>query len=83
MLTALAGAAAAHRKRATQLLAGTRSGTRDVRRRASRDVAERAHKQCHPLPNIPGDDDYRREMVPVYVRRTLAAARGDGPVHHV
>lgn len=47
-------------------------------------AAERAHKQCHPMPNIPGDADYRREMVPVYVRRTLrAAARGDGPVHHV
>jgi len=47
-------------------------------------VAARAHKQCHPMPNIPGDHEYRREMVPVYVRRTLlaAAARG-GPVHHV
>lgn len=47
-------------------------------------VAELARKQCRPLPNIPGDADYRREMVPVYVKRTLfAAARGDGPVHHV
>ena len=36
------------------------------------------------MPNIPGDEDWRREMVPVYVRRTiLAAARGEGPVHHV
>lgn len=51
---------------------------------AARACAELAHKQVHPLPNIPGDPDYRREMVPVYVRRTLAAAaRGDGPVHHV
>ena len=41
-------------------------------------VAERAHQQCHPLPNIPGDPDYRREMVPVYVRRTLLAAVGLG-----
>jgi uncharacterized damage-inducible protein DinB len=32
----------------------------------------------------PSDADYRREMVPVYVRRTLqAAARREGPVHHV
>jgi hypothetical protein len=36
------------------------------------------------MDNVPGDAEYRREMVPVYVRRTLrAAARGAGPVHHV
>jgi hypothetical protein len=47
-------------------------------------VAAAAHKQCHPLANIPGDDLYRREMVPVYVRRTLlAAADGTGPVQHL
>jgi len=47
-------------------------------------VGEQAHKQCHPLPNIPGDAAYRRAMVPVYVRRTLvAAAHGTGPVHAV
>jgi len=51
---------------------------------AVRAAAELARKQCHPLPNIPGDHDYRREMVPVFVRRTLlAAAQGAGPVHHV
>ena len=51
---------------------------------AVRAVADAAYKQCHPMPNIPGDEDWRREMVPVYVRRTLpAAARRDGPVHHV
>ena len=51
---------------------------------AAKRAAELARKQCHPLPNIPGDADYRREMIPVYVRRTLeAAARGSGPVHHV
>jgi 4-hydroxybenzoyl-CoA reductase subunit beta len=45
-------------------------------------VSELAHKQCHPLPNVPGDHEWRREMVPVYVRRTLAAAlRSGGPVH--
>ena len=53
-------------------------------RDAVRAVADAAYKQCHPMPNIPGDEDWRREMVPVYVRRTLtAAARRDGPVHHV
>lgn len=35
-------------------------------------VAERAHQQCHPLTNIIVDADWRRAMVPVYVRRTLA-----------
>ncbi|TAJ23344.1 MAG: 4-hydroxybenzoyl-CoA reductase [Planctomycetota bacterium] len=47
-------------------------------------VADLAYKQCHPLANIPGDADWRKEMVPVYVRRTLfAAVTGSGPVHHV
>ena len=47
-------------------------------------VADAAYKQCRPMDNVPGDKDYRREMVPVYVRRTLlAAVNGDGPVHHV
>ncbi|MCY2960990.1 MAG: FAD binding domain-containing protein [Planctomycetota bacterium] len=47
-------------------------------------AADSAYAQCHPMPNIPGDEDWRREMVPVYVRRTiLAASRGEGPVHHV
>ena len=31
-----------------------------------------------------GDHEYRREMVPVYVKRTLRAAlAGAGPVHHI
>lgn len=48
------------------------------------EVARLAFKQCHPMPNIPGDHDYRREMVPVYVRRTIAAAvQATGPVHHI
>ncbi len=51
---------------------------------AARAAADAAYKQCHPMPNIPGDEAWRREMIPVYVRRTiLAAARGEGPVHHV
>lgn len=51
---------------------------------AVRSVAERAYAQCRPLPNVPGDHEWRHEMVRVYVRRTLeAAARGEGPVHHV
>jgi 4-hydroxybenzoyl-CoA reductase subunit beta len=47
-------------------------------------VAAAAFVQCHPLANIPGDADYRREMVPVFVGRTLrAAADGSGPVHPI
>ena len=34
--------------------------------------AARAHKQCHPLENIIVDTEWRRAMVPVYVKRALA-----------
>ena len=34
-------------------------------------VAQQAFKQCHPLENLIVDPDWRRAMVPVYVRRTL------------
>jgi len=70
-------------KRSAELLRGTAAAAAD---REARLVAlgEAAYKQVHPLPNIPGDHEWRREMVPVYVRRTVAAALdGSGPVHHV
>jgi len=35
------------------------------------ELAERAHAQCHPLENIVVDPEWRRAMVPVYVRRAL------------
>jgi 4-hydroxybenzoyl-CoA reductase subunit beta len=70
-------------KRARELLLGARADSAVFDAAAER-VAEQARKQCHPMANIPGDADYRREMIPVYVRRTLsAAARGTGPVHAV
>lgn len=34
-------------------------------------VAAQAFKQCHPLENIIVDPDWRRAMVPIYVRRAL------------
>ncbi len=34
-------------------------------------LAERAHAQCRPLDNLIVDAEWRRAMVPVYVRRTL------------
>lgn len=71
------------RIRKVEALAGQQPGT-DAFRTAVEEVAQAAWKQCHPMPNIPGDHEYRREMVPVYVRRTLlAASEGKGPVHHV
>lgn len=35
------------------------------------ELAERAQAQCHPLENIIVDSDWRRAMVPVYVKRAL------------
>jgi 4-hydroxybenzoyl-CoA reductase subunit beta len=34
-------------------------------------VAQQAHKQAHPLENIIVDPEWRRAMVPVYVKRAL------------
>jgi CO/xanthine dehydrogenase FAD-binding subunit len=39
------------------------------------ELAERAHKQCHPLENIIVDPEWRRAMVPVFVRRALDRMR--------
>ncbi|MFN8588790.1 MAG: FAD binding domain-containing protein [Candidatus Eisenbacteria bacterium] len=39
-------------------------------------VGAAAHKQCHPLSNVPYDTDWRRDMVPVFVKRALADALG-------
>ena len=36
-------------------------------------VADRARQQCHPLTNLLGDTAWRRDMVPVFVRRALRA----------
>lgn len=35
------------------------------------ELAERAHKQCHPLENMIVDPEWRRAMVPVFVKRAL------------
>jgi 4-hydroxybenzoyl-CoA reductase subunit beta len=39
-------------------------------------ICERAHQQCRPLTNSIVDPEWRRAMVPVYVRRALAEVRG-------
>ncbi|HYH82333.1 MAG TPA: FAD binding domain-containing protein [Longimicrobium sp.] len=41
-------------------------------------VAAQAFKQCHPLENMIVDPDWRRAMVPVYVRRAIDDLAG-GP----
>lgn len=64
-------------------LVGTRPGTPDFATRIEA-VADIAFREAHPIENIPGDADWRREMVRVYVRHTFeAAAAGRGPVQHV
>jgi 4-hydroxybenzoyl-CoA reductase subunit beta len=69
--------------KAIRPLLGARVGT-DGFQAACLEAGELARRQCHPLANVPGDPEYRRHMVPVYVRRTLlAAAEGSGPVHHL
>ncbi len=40
------------------------------------ELAERAYAQCHPLENIVVDPEWRRAMVPVYVRRALERLAG-------
>jgi 4-hydroxybenzoyl-CoA reductase subunit beta len=40
------------------------------------DIGKLAHRVCHPLINVPYDQEYRREMVPVYVKRAILEAGG-------
>jgi len=39
------------------------------------ELSERAHRQCHPLENMIVDPEWRRAMVPVFVRRALDRMR--------
>jgi len=39
-------------------------------------LGELAHRQCQPLISVPYDHDYRRAMVPVFVRRAVRQAAG-------
>ena len=69
--------------RASKALLGHQVGTTGLQE-AVQEAAEKAYKQCRPLENVPGDAEWRHEMVPVYVRRTIAAAlERTGPVHHI
>ncbi|HET7226916.1 MAG TPA: FAD binding domain-containing protein [Candidatus Eisenbacteria bacterium] len=43
-------------------------------------VAQLAARQCHPLINVPYDAEWRKAMVPVYVRRAAREALGLPPV---
>jgi 4-hydroxybenzoyl-CoA reductase subunit beta len=44
------------------------------------ELAQRAYKQCHPLTNINVDPDWRREVIPVYVRRAVAQRQPSRPL---
>jgi 4-hydroxybenzoyl-CoA reductase subunit beta len=44
------------------------------------EVGRMAHKQCHPLTNINVDTGWRRQMIPVFVRRAFEQAQ---PPHSV
>jgi len=39
-------------------------------------IGQSAHRQCHPLISVAYDADWRREMVPVFVKRAVLEARG-------
>jgi len=43
-------------------------------------LAQTAYRQCKPVINVAYDDDYRHEMVPVFVRRAVREAMGLPPV---
>ncbi len=59
-------------KKATSMLIGQVLGSDDYQQSVEA-VAALAAKQCRPMPNIPGDHDYRHAMVPVFTRRALLA----------
>lgn len=59
-------------KQASELLVGLKPGT-DVWQTAMDELLMRASRSCRPLPNIPGDTDWRERMVPVYIKKALAA----------
>ncbi|OGF11775.1 MAG: hypothetical protein A2W00_14920 [Candidatus Eisenbacteria bacterium RBG_16_71_46] len=42
-------------------------------------VADLAYRQCRPQTSVPYDEDYRHEMVPVFVRRAMRDAIAGGP----
>lgn len=82
-LCAVALQARPWRLRKIEALIGTQPGKPDFDA-AVEETAAQAFKQCIPMDNVPGDAEYRREMVPVVTRRTLrAAASNSGPVHPV
>lgn len=41
------------------------------------ELGQAAAKQCQPLINVPYDQEYRRAMVPVFVRRAVLEAAGE------
>lgn len=44
---------------------------------AAEAIAQVAYRQCRPQTSVPYDQDYRHEMVPVFVRRAIREAMGE------
>ncbi len=57
----------------TKLLAGTTPGESNFEE-ALLELCAKAHKQLSPLANIPGDETYRKRMVPIFLKRALVLA---------
>jgi 4-hydroxybenzoyl-CoA reductase subunit beta len=49
-----------------QILVGARLSAENIE-----EIAQQAHRQCDPLDNLIVDSEWRRAMVPVYVRRAF------------
>ena len=60
-------------KGVAEALKGLRPGTPEFDT-ALDEVATKARRQCRPMENIPGDADWRREMVKVFTRRAFKDA---------
>jgi 4-hydroxybenzoyl-CoA reductase subunit beta len=58
--------------KAATLLVETMPGTKDFDRTLD-ELCAKAHKQMTPLANIPGDETYRKRMLPVFIRRAISA----------
>jgi 4-hydroxybenzoyl-CoA reductase subunit beta len=50
---------------------------RPLAKEAILEIGQIARKQCHPLTNINVDAQWRREMIPVFIRRAFEQARAE------
>ena len=60
-------------KKAAELLIGKDANSKEFKK-ALEECCAIASKQCRPMPNIPGDHEYRQAMVPVFVKRAIESS---------